>query len=334
MSHHKIAHLVDDTTAGGVMQLLKHITSLLPASENTDQTVRTVKRNVWSYGSIPADVIVSHLSISWRSLPAILALRATHPNARLIHVEHSYTRSFTELNAPSSKRFFTLLRVAYAVFDTVVAVSEEQGKWILEAKLVNANHLSIIRNSLDLVGFKDLPPPATKPRVIGAIGRLDHQKGFDILIRAFKLCEASDLRLKIFGEGPEEESLRDIAGGDFRVEFCGFVKDVTTAISEVDAVAMPSRWEAFGLVALEAKAAHRRILVSDVDGLRDHVRMGAIAVTANNTEQWKASLSRLFDEELTLQPNSESELKALNDQFVKKWLSLLLPCSGTIDQAA
>jgi glycosyltransferase involved in cell wall biosynthesis len=64
-------------------------------------------------------------------------------------------------------------------------------------------------------------------------------------------------------------------------------------MASVDAVAMPSRREPYGLVALEALAAGRPLLVSAVDGLRDHAANGAVAVERPTVEAWADALARL-----------------------------------------
>ena len=82
-----------------------------------------------------------------------------------------------------------------------------------------------------------------------------------MLIRAVTEIRDASLRLEIFGTGAEEESLRALAKGDERITFHGHAISPEAAMRAVDLVAMPSRWEAYGLVALEARAA----AVSDRD---------------------------------------------------------------------
>jgi glycosyltransferase involved in cell wall biosynthesis len=95
-------------------------------------------------------------------------------------------------------------------------------------------------------------------------------------------------------------------------------------MASVDAVVMPSRREPYGLVALEALAAGRALLVSDVDGLRDHARNGAITVKGLTAAAWADALEEL--------PNLTSEASrrqardiaiGAKDSFVKGWQSLL-----------
>ncbi len=269
MTPTRVIHLVDDTTPGGVMRMLNHLLTLPEMHGAVQQLVKVVSKSAVSLGRQDADVIVSHLALSWRALPPLMALRALNPSARILHVEHSYTRAFTALNVKNKTRFYAMLRTSYALFDGVVAVSEGQSKWLIQRALVRKDALSVLRPQVDLSEFEALAPPDPSTRVIGAFGRLEPQKGFDILIQVFLLVRDPDARLMIFGDGSEHANLRDMAKGDPRISFRGHCNDLAGAYRETNLVAMPSRWEAFGLVAQEAQAAGRYVLASDVDGLSD-----------------------------------------------------------------
>lgn len=295
MTRPHIIHLIDDTTAGGVMRLLDYIRTAPDLARDARHSIRPIRRGALSMRRIEADVIVSHLSVSWRSLPALISLRAMHPDTPLIHVEHSYTQSFTALNVPNRGRFKTLLRIAYALFDHLIAVSEAQARWMFRNQLADLGKLTVIPPLVDLSGFAALSAPQGPVRRIGAIGRLDPQKGFDLLIPAFRTLPDPDLRLILFGDGPERAHLETLAKGDARIRFAGHAPNPETAMASVDAVVLPSRWEAYGLVALEARTAGRPVLVSTVDGLKDQAQEGAVAVQNPTVAGWTAALRSLAE---------------------------------------
>ena len=84
-----------------------------------------------------------------------------------------------------------------------------------------------------------------------------------------------------------------LANGDPRIEFKGFAPAPVAAMAAVDIVAMPSRWEAYGLVAIEALAAKRNLLVSSIDGLKDHLEKGAQAVQpGGDIESWQQAIEQ------------------------------------------
>ena len=280
-----VIHLCDDATPGGVTRVLDRL-ARLPG----DHRIRQIPRGR-RMGRLDARVIVSHLAVNWRTLPALFMLRFANPHAVLIHVEHSYTESFAALRVARPRRFRALLRTAYALFDRVVAVSAAQGDWLARLGGLPEGHVSVVRPAVDLSDFAALPAPSGPVRIIGAIGRLDVQKGFDVLIHAFRGLPGADLRLHVAGEGPERARLEALAAGDDRIVFLGRC-DPVRAMAGMDAVAMPSRWEAFGLVGLEARAAGRPLLAARVDGLRDQIAAGATPVAPGVTA-WRAALGAL-----------------------------------------
>ena len=94
-------------------------------------------------------------------------------------------------------------------------------------------------------------------RRIAVVGRLSPEKGVDLALQAFQIIarDVPAARLRIIGDGPERAQLealsRDlqIAG---QVEFMGFVDDIFDPLSECALLMLPSRWEGFGNVLLEA----------------------------------------------------------------------------------
>ncbi|MEP1768145.1 MAG: glycosyltransferase [Sulfitobacter sp.] len=270
-----VLHLIDDTTAGGVTRAVTHIATSDHIAACVTQDVMSIQRG--HFGKVPkfADIIVSHTAISWRTLPALIALRAARPDTVLVHVEHSYTEGFVTHNVKHIRRFTSLLKTAFSLFDQVVCVSHAQAAWMRRHKLCPRANLITIPSCVDLAPFLALPRQRGPVRTFGAIGRLDHQKGFDRLITAFRQLPDRDLRLSIYGEGPEKKALQTLAGSDPRIRLEGHAADPANAYASVDAVIMPSRWEAFGLVAIEALAAGRHLLCASVDGLKDHASSGA-----------------------------------------------------------
>lgn len=319
-----VTHLVDDTTAGGVMRVLDFIRTAPEMSDIADCRFVRVTRGKISLRRFDGDVIVSNLALSWRTLPALCALRVANPKATLIHVEHSYTEAFVAQNVPNKRRFHAMLAAAFALFDRVVAVSEGQGAWLRREGLCPEAKLSIIRSCVDLSPFEAIRAPNPRPKVFGAIGRLDRQKGFDTLIEAFRKIPNPDIALHVYGEGVEMPRLRALAGGDARIQFKGFCADPLKAFEAVDVVVIPSRWEAYGLVAIEAVCAGRQVLCADVDGLQDHGSYGAQLMDAVSADQIVPKLETMAAATWSPPAGARSTVSGmLKQDFVHGWQRVL-----------
>lgn len=320
-----ITHLVDDSTAGGVTRCLDFITNSPALMQTGDHKVTVVRRGQLSAPQLDADVIVSHLSVCWKNLPFFLALRANHPRTPLVHVEHSYSERFVAMHVTNRDRFETLMRSVLSIFDRVVAVSEQQAQWMKRKGYCPGGRISLIESCVDLSAFLAAPAPEPKaPRVIGAIGRADTQKGFDILIDAFQDSRLADMELHLYGDGAEMAKLKARAKGKRNIVFKGFTNDPAAAIAACDLIAMPSRWEPFGIVAVEAMAARRPLVCSRVDGTATHIAGGAIDVVTNTPEGWAERLSQLATVDLSLARNrGRIYAQAAQKRFVDAWNRLI-----------
>ncbi|WP_299928842.1 glycosyltransferase family 4 protein [uncultured Pelagimonas sp.] len=308
-------HLIDDRTPGGVMRMVSFLTSA------PDPTCHHSLLDFQDWRRIypSPDIIVSHLAVSWRNLPTFLAMRARFPSARLIHVEHSYTQSFTAMNVANRGRFFTLLQTSYSLFDSVICVSEAQTTWMRSRNLVASHALETCNSIVDFTSFSDVPPAGPRPKRLGLVGRLDRQKGFDIAIKAFRNLEGRDLELKVFGSGPQEQQLKQLALGDTRIKFLGYSSTSHDIYAQVDAVLMPSRWEAFGLVAAEAFAAGRPVLAANVDALKDPNRKGITLVPGHGTGVWVNGLKTFCENRFNLAPICHSDAEVWKKKMLGKW---------------
>ncbi|MDX6256621.1 MAG: hypothetical protein QOJ11_2955 [Frankiales bacterium] len=114
------------------------------------------------------------------------------------------------------------------------------------------------------------------------VGRLSRQKGQDLLLSAWPAVRSAvpGARLYLIGDGPDREALATAIGGDSDVVLHGASRDVPAWLAAADVVVMGSRWEGMSLFVLEAAAAGRSLVVTDVAGMRDVVGEGPDAAGA------------------------------------------------------
>jgi len=110
--------------------------------------------------------------------------------------------------------------------------------------------------------------------VVGAIGRLVWQKGFEYLIEAIPdlLKEFKKARFLIVGEGPLKDGL-NVKSKMLKIEdkiiFTGFRSDIKEILASIDILVMPSLLEGLPIVLLEAMAMMKPIVATDIDGIKE-----------------------------------------------------------------
>ncbi|SEI84283.1 Glycosyltransferase involved in cell wall bisynthesis [Propionispira arboris] len=106
------------------------------------------------------------------------------------------------------------------------------------------------------------------------VGRFDPQKGIDYLLKEIKKCKRKDIHLYVIGDNVVSDGMGIQAINNDRVTFLGWIShdDVAAYYKACDAVIMPSRWEAFGLVAIEAMKYMKPVIVSDRGALPELVK--------------------------------------------------------------
>ncbi|MEM2971277.1 MAG: glycosyltransferase family 4 protein [Candidatus Bathyarchaeia archaeon] len=139
-------------------------------------------------------------------------------------------------------------------------------------------------------------------KILLYVGRLVPEKGLDILIKALPIVLSKGIPAKIVvvGDGPQRDEYQQLAdnlGLHDKVFFAGHVDDWTLrALYRVaDVTVVPSRFEPFGIVALEAMAAHCPLVVTACGGLNeivDHEGTG-LKVPMNNPEALAWAITRV-----------------------------------------
>jgi glycosyltransferase involved in cell wall biosynthesis len=186
--------------------------------------------------------------------------------------------------------------------DVVLCVSEDERRLGI-AEGVDASY-RVLPNGVDLQAFPVTDRSSARDRLglgneplVVCVGRLHRQKNQAALLDAWPLVRSSipDARLVLLGEGPDRDELASrLVDG---VTLAGQTNDVRSWLAAADVVAQPSRWEGMSLSLLEALAAARSVVVTDVPGMREVVVDGVGAVVPpDDTSSLAAALSaRLAD---------------------------------------
>jgi glycosyltransferase involved in cell wall biosynthesis len=257
------------------------------------------------YHGIPVTRLPSRRALATRDLPLIAAStryvqklkEQFHPDIVHVHFTDPSVHLHLATATPSTRTVLTfhnslvsvvggatdgsLFARAVARADAITGVSESVLPSTLRDEAARDGRLvTVIPNGV-VVG-DDLGPPPNPPTVL-AVGRLIPAKGFDVLVRAFarSRAHARGTGLRIVGDGSERGALEALASElGVPAQFTGELPAaaVTDEYRRASLVVMPSRREGHPFVAIEAAAAGRPVLGSDIPGMREVVENGTTGV--------------------------------------------------------
>lgn len=174
---------------------------------------------------------------------------------------------------PAPRR--SLDRALRPLTDAYIGNSPAVVEFVVRAHEVARERVHLVPNGIDRDVFRpvssDTRGRLDGPCRIGALGRLVHQKGFDVLIAALpKVLAEHDVEVCIAGQG----ELRDALGrqaADLPVRFVGLLDspgDVADYLRGLDLFVMPSRYEGLPNAVLEAAACGVPVVATDAPGVR------------------------------------------------------------------
>jgi glycosyltransferase involved in cell wall biosynthesis len=204
------------------------------------------------------EIFHANLHIPWACQYGLLAATMTR-GTRILAVEHA---PIPAANATQRR----LRRWLTSHVDVHVAHSEAAARSIEEMSGIARSTLRVVH-----LGVSDNPiealPRARPGPTVGSIGRLVHEKGFDLLIRA--LARLPNISAVLVGDGPERGPLERLAreeGVADRVVFTGWKDDARRWLTTMDVFVVPSRIEGFGIGIVEAMLARVPVIAAAVGG--------------------------------------------------------------------
>lgn len=187
-------------------------------------------------------------------------------------------RIFTEHNTHNRRRQINLLRPIerhiYSTFDKVACISKPTQKNLLKWLAISdeRNWSIVIPNGSRMLDWRTRIYPVECGIRLVSVGSLTRQKGFDVGLKAVSKNRHLISKYTIVGTGPDEASLRSLViklGLQDVVRIVGYQEDVEAFFHDADLGLIPSRWEGFGLAAVEALSTGLPLVATDVPGMAD-----------------------------------------------------------------
>jgi glycosyltransferase involved in cell wall biosynthesis len=222
-------------------------------------------------------------------------------------------------------------RLTYGrICDTFIVNANSVRDKLLEATFITADRIAVIRNGVAVGDTEPQVPPGflsslgvpDGATVIGAMGRLAKQKGFDVLLEAFAAVrnEFPETFLVIAGDGYERSDLEGRVqrlGLSGSVSLPGFVQEKDAFYSSITLFALPSRFEGMPNVLLEAMAAGLPTVSSNVSGVGELVQHGVTGclVPAEDSALLAKSISGLLRDKESMEEMGARARETVRSEF-------------------
>ncbi|CAH0315950.1 glycosyltransferase [Pseudomonas atacamensis] len=214
------------------------------------------------------DVVHLHSTFSGVIGRVVCVLLRPWRKPKIVYCPHAF--SFLMESSPTKQKVYAWIeRVLQKVTDVIICVSQYE--------LDKAARFGIERKRMKLI-YNGIHHKDDAPKSAGAepihllfVGRLDYQKGFDVLLKAYAKVNRNDLKLTVVGSAVNEDSVECPPMDS--VEYLPWVtpSEVQALYQKADALIVPSRWEGFAMVPLEGMAMGLPVIASNCTSLPELV---------------------------------------------------------------
>jgi glycosyltransferase involved in cell wall biosynthesis len=174
---------------------------------------------------------------------------------------------------------FYLEKLSYTHADHIICVSEDTKNILINHYHINENRLTVIPNGIRVINSKLLHRLTDNNGSILYVGRIDERKGLNFLISAFECINLTNpnLTLHVVGTGKDLQKYKQYCNTrKLNIQFHGYIGDMELdkLYNKVILQVVPSVFEGFGLVVLEAMANGIPVIATNVDGIRCIIKDG------------------------------------------------------------
>lgn len=210
--------------------------------------------------------------------------------------------------------------------DAIFSITQNQKEEMIRSGLKNIP-IHVVPNMIALPRQEEPYHQFHKPVVIGTFGRFDPMKGFCDFIDALAILKQKGIPFHAIIGGKNntsyyEEECRILQkvedlNLEKEVEFCGWVYDKPKFFSQIDIFVLPSLFEPFGIVMLEAAMAKKSMVCSDAEGPKEvwHNSDAVKLFNKGNVEMLADNLAELINNPAQAQNMAEKAYKHVKEHY-------------------
>ncbi len=191
---------------------------------------------------------------------------------RVIYCPHAFSFLMSNNGVFKNKFYITIEKILAKITSAIICVSNYEKKQAVMVGMPKEK-LHVIHNGVPVV--KDIPPECLNPYNTSKvnllfIGRFDYQKGFDLLLDAMNSLKGTNFHLTAIGSSVHSDFKYDDVEN---ITYTGWMasKEISKYLAFADCLVIPSRWEGFAMVPLEAMSYGLPIIASNATSLPEVV---------------------------------------------------------------
>lgn len=322
-----VMHVVHRLTTGGAERVLvnlvngsspaffHHVVSFCPPDEFAE-TIQSKHCRVWSLDKHEGNDF--SLSFKIRRIVQQNNIAVIHAQGWGVYAESLFAACFLGRKVPyvfafrgktfeDTKGIPWRRRIAQRFFahwcDAIITPSDLMRTEYAQDMGISKERIQVLYNGVNEEQFSSCKPVSCGGcTTIGCVARLDTVKGVDLLVGAVGALvgEGYDLRLRVVGDGEERSRLEDQVsrlGLIDRVELPGWSRTVEMELQKFDMYVQPSRYEGVSNAILEAMAAGKAIVATDVGGTPEVIENEVDGLLVEpTTEGIAAGIRRLLND--------------------------------------
>ncbi len=347
----RVLHIIDSLNAGGAESLLKNF--VLEAKKNDlfnieiatlysnaifKDEIKNVGIPVWDLnlkykydfrGILKIITLIKkgkydviHVHLFPADIFVALSSLFLSKNINYVFTEHN------TYNRRRSRKVFKILdKFTYSRYSKIICISNQTRCSLINWIPIVKKKTVVIPNGISIPDFVDFKFSEIYYDVL-FVGGLSRQKGVNFLLEAISILKEKYnryLKVAIVGDGPLKDELRKLCVKlkiNNQVEFLGIQKNVNNFMRSSKVFVLPSRWEGFGLVIIEAMSNMLPVIASNVGGIPEIIENGkdGILLPPEDSETLAQAINDLLENKELREKLSQAAYKKVKKEFsIKKY---------------
>ena len=312
----KVIHVIPSPCGGGAELLVRELTK---QTNELGINCKTIYFNYWAEctKTIEFSDNEQSLNIGYRNPFAVIALRKLFKSelvgysSLIVHAHLTWSMFFvplaclglpvklvfTQHDTSNNRRNFPIFKyiekIFYNRYHSIIAITDGVKDGLLDWLGSGlSNKVSTIINGARFFSYKERKSLGKCIKFI-SVGSLIPKKGFDRAIKALSQLEGIDWQYEVVGDGSSRRELEQLIvslGLQDKVTLSGWISELEEKYHNTDIQLMPSRLEAFGLVAIEGMSTGLPVIASDLVGINQVVSSSVdscfLVKDSNNINEW------------------------------------------------